>query len=372
MPGPNAGGGGPAAAFQAQYGAIPGTVKMSYKGKDKFGNSIYTFTYKTMGGGGKGGRLGTITNTRTLAVNRKGGGWNFASPGSPGANPNKIAGADEVDFSGGTKRTELVDRAVAKLGDLVSRGLLTSEQAKTYNFSTWSDTALRMWISRAGTGNRPGASVIERTPAEAGAEGLLGDVFTDSFGGGGGGFGGGGGGGGGSLEPGIIYKGPDKRVVEDYVKGTLTSLLGFAPEHLIGPGVEQYLADHRAMFDREIAAEIGAAQGVNADIEEIDPQMSVLEYIRSTNEYQTIHKLRPDGEDEREWVARRRQAGEQGGLQTDLDQFAVNMATVGGDLEDTQRAGAMQQFQKAGQMPTILDNQFRQIAQAMASRAGGR
>jgi hypothetical protein len=32
----------------------------------------------------------------------------------------------------------------------------------------------------------------------------------------------------------------------------------------------------------------------------------------------------------------------------------------------------MQQFQKAGQMPTILDNQFRQIAQAMASRAGGR
>jgi hypothetical protein len=217
-----------------------------------------------------------------------------------------------------------------------------------------------MWVSRAGTGNRPN-SVIEMTPGEG--AGLLGDVFTDigAGGGGGGGFGGGGGGGGGPMLP--TYRGPDKRVVTDYVKGVLTSFLGFVPEHLLGPGVEAFMADHRRNFDEQLAADLAGA-----DSAEVDPQQSVIEYIRGTEEYQTIHKLRPDGVDERDWVAQQRQLGERGGLETDLDQFAINQATVAGSAEDVERAGAVQQFQKSGQMPTLLSNQFSQIAQAMMSR----
>jgi hypothetical protein len=169
-------------AFANAYG-VKGPVKTSYVGKDKFGNSIYKFTWTTQGGGGKGGRLGTITNTRTVAAFQRGGGaWTFARPGSATANPNRITapnavGAGSATF-GGKTHDEWVDMAVAKTGDLVSRGIISQDDAKNLinGFNGWTSHTLSMWVSRAGTGNRPN-SVIEMTPGEG--AGLLGDVFTD-------------------------------------------------------------------------------------------------------------------------------------------------------------------------------------------------
>jgi hypothetical protein len=48
-----------------------------------------------------------------------------------------------------------------------------------------------------------------------------------------------------------------------------------------------------------------------------------------------------------------------------LDEFAVTQATVGSDIEDVRDAAAMTQFQRTGEAPSILANQFSEVAQGM-------
>lgn len=159
------------------------------------------------------------------------------------------------------------------------------------------------------------------------------------------------GGGGGFTGP--VYEAPDRRVVEDYVRGVSVSLLGGIPdEGYIQQFTDLYMKDHRRNFD--------------TPDREIDPAQSVIEAFRQTKEYQTIHRLRPDSEDERSWVAARRAAAQQGGLQQDLQEdFAIQQATIGGDLEDTRRAASFQQLQTTGKAPTLLEGQFREVAKSI-------
>jgi hypothetical protein len=97
--------------------------------------------------------------------------------------------------------------------------------------------------------------------------------------------------------------------------------------------------------------------------------MSVLELVRNTGEYQKIHKLRPKSVDERDWISQRAQEAQRGGLDTrQIEDFAIMQATAGGDLPDIADAAAQAQFQTSGQAPAILDNKFREVAQAMFSR----
>lgn len=354
-------GGSMVAAFAAQYAGVR-NVKATYLGKDQYGNSLYRFTY-TFG-------VGNATANRTLAVSRSSsGGWNFAAPGSAAQRqPDAIPGTDQADFSGGN-RQELLERAVGKVGELLERGLINEEQARTLiqGFSNWDNHALTMWISSAG--RRANPNFMES--GGAGAEEELGnDLFTGDLpggggGGGGGGFGGGGGGGGGGIL-GPIYVEPDKRVVRDYVKGTLVSLVGSVPTHLLDGGVEKYMKDHRAAFDLQTNAQL-----TGKGFAEIDPQMSVVEFIRNSREYQTIHKLRPDSVDEESWVADRAEQAIQGGIANSrVEDFAITQATAGADIQDVAEAAATAEFQATGQMPTLLDNQLRQITQAMFSRVG--
>ena len=326
-------------AFTTQYGAMPGSVKMTYAGKDKYGAVIYKFNYRVATMRSPSGMIAT----RTLAVNRDEGVFGFSPPNSAAGHA-PITGVNDATLRAPDQ--SLIDRAVIKINDLVERGLMSVEEGKLLigQLPSMSNAAITTIISRGSSyANAP--SVIEVEP-DGSAQGALDDIFTGID------YGGGGGGGGGALEP--IYRAPDKRVVEDIVKGSLISLVGVIPEHLLGPAVEVYMADDFRNWSSET--------------EEINPQQSVLAFIRNTHEYQTVHKLRPKQLDEREWIAQRRQQGERGGLQTDLDQFAINQATVGGDLGDVERAAATQQFQKSGKMPSILDNQFRDIAAAMMAR----
>lgn len=142
------------------------------------------------------------------------------------------------------------------------------------------------------------------------------------------------GGGGGGFEP--VYEAPDRRVVEDMVKGTFVSLVGTIPdEALVEQGVNLYMRDHRRDWD--------------TPDREIDPSMSVLEYVRSTEQYQTIHELRPDSEDERSWISDRRAAAAQGGLNLGAQEdFAIEQASIGGDLQDVRTSAAMSQVQTSG------------------------
>jgi hypothetical protein len=318
------------AAFLAQHGIKGKVQKVIYLGKDKNGFSIYKFVYQQWAAF----LASPMTVVKTMGVRRDGKQWIFGDPNSAAL---KAAIPGEVDFRA-EGPNPLVDLAAVKIGELVSRGILSQEDAQTLikNLPTMSDSSLRTLI------NRGGAFAQQPAVVEGDAEALnLDDLFA-GLDLGGGGF------------AGPVYRAPDRRVVEDFVKGTLVSLVGTVPDHLVGPGVDAYMRDHRRNFDSEAI--------------EIDPGQSVLELIRNTAEYQSIHKLRPKSVDERDWIGQRAQEAQRGGLDTEqIEKFAITQATAGGDLPDVAEAAATAQLQESGQAPTLLEQQFRQVAQDMFS-----
>lgn len=155
----------------------------------------------------------------------------------------------------------------------------------------------------------------------------------------------------GSIGP--IYRAPDKREVEDFVKGALVSLTGAVDDTLVADGVALYMRDHRRNFDSPSA--------------EINPAQSVMEFIRKTPSYQEIHALRPETEDERSWISNRRQAAAAGGLNLGLqDDFAITQASIGGDLPDVKDAAAVAQVQASGSARgTPIEDKIRGAASAL-------
>lgn len=164
--------------------------------------------------------------------------------------------------------------------------------------------------------------------------------------------GGGGGGGGASSSVGPVYRAPDRRVVEDYVSGLLVNLVGHIPEREVARLADIYMRDHRRNWQSTAA--------------EIDPQASVVEAIRGTGYYQNIHKLRPDSEDERTWVASRRAAAAAGGLNVERrEEFSIMQAAVGGDVEDVRDAAGLEQLQISGRPPDLILSQMRNVARGL-------
>jgi len=179
------------------------------------------------------------------------------------------------------------------------------------------------------------------------------------------GRGGGGGGGGLGALLGPVYIAPDERVVGDQVSGILVNLIGSIDEDFKRTLVDLYMREDRRNFDEglpPVDRGAGVWQG-----SQVDPTQSVIEAIRNSSEYQRIHRLRPDGTDERTWISSRRTIGEQSGLMTSqLDDFGVDQAKIGGDLTDLQSAAATRQFKLTGKAPAFLENRFRGIAQNIA------
>ncbi len=163
-----------------------------------------------------------------------------------------------------------------------------------------------------------------------------------------GGFGGGGGGG--SFGPEYIK--PDERVVQDFVTGTMVSLTGTVLDDEFDRIVAIYMTDHRRNFDSLDAT--------------IDPSQSVVEAVRSTEEYGRIHALRPDSADERTWISDRRKAAARGGLtEGRQEDFAITQATVGGDIDDVEVAGSVAQLQTSGKATGIIERRMRSVAEGM-------
>ncbi len=157
---------------------------------------------------------------------------------------------------------------------------------------------------------------------------------------------------GGSGSAGPVYVEPDRRVVEDFVKGAMISLVGSTLDGRLSKIVDLYMSDHRKNFDVKERS--------------IDPSQSVLEAIRGTIEYQRIHQNRPDTEDERTWISDRRLAAAQGGLTLNQQgDFAVAQATAAGDVTDVREAAAFTQLSRSGQAPDFLNNLVRSVARGM-------
>lgn len=138
-------------------------------------------------------------------------------------------------------------------------------------------------------------------PADAGEYGL-------------GGSGGGRGGSGGGGRVGPTYVAPDRRAIEETVRNQMVALIGSIESQNVGKIVDAYMRDHRKAWE-------GAS---------LDPNMTILEELRSLDSYKKIHKLRPDSANEATWVSQHRSAWQQGGGRVgEAEEKAQQLATIG-------------------------------------------
>lgn len=298
----------------------------NYVGSDGDGNPIYSVRLTTPWGS-------TITKSRLTL--RSGKLWDVEPL-------RKEQGA--VDATGGASPIErFKDQWMTWVNEMTDNGsLLPSEGAQLMSkvqFFSGDARELNEWMTFVSKNVGPPPGPFETIYD-------TGDPTSIGFGGGGGG-----GGGGGSLGP--EYVAPDRRVIEDLVKGTLVSLVGNLPEGMVDSFTDLYMSEHRKAWD--------------TTDRQIDPQQSLIEAVRGTAEYRTVHKLRPDSQDERLWVADRRNAAQRGGLTVGAQEdFAITQATAGGDIPDVIEAASVAQFQSSGSARgTLLDTKIRDAAQSI-------
>jgi len=129
-------------------------------------------------------------------------------------------------------------------------------------------------------------------------------------------------GGGGSVGP--QYVSPDRRTVEDTVKAQLFALTGETSPERVSELTDAWLQAHKQSW------EVRKAGG-----QDIDPNATTLDMIRSQGDYKEAHKLRSEGEDEMTWISNRRQQLNRLGVSgEDADQRAITMAQLGTDVQD--------------------------------------
>jgi hypothetical protein len=152
-----------------------------------------------------------------------------------------------------------------------------------------------------------------------------------------------------SQGSGRTYEKPDRREVRDMVRGTLGGLVGntYTPQEL-EHYTDVYMADHYTAWSQP---------GLG-----LSPRASVMELIRGRADYQNIHRLRPEGVDEENWLtAYQSQARNLVGA-TMQDQFAQNQAAVGGAMDRLDEAAANVQFATTSTKRPALFNKFERQA----------
>jgi hypothetical protein len=339
-----------AAAFQNTFGYQ--VVSIEYLGLDKFGSPIYKIGYRATAGGVF--TTGTV-GYATYSVVRDPGftadasaGFKFIAPDSKPPSFETIPGVGDVPFRPPIEDEFAVLRAstMEQIANMVGQGFIdfAQGQAWTATVATAENESFIIDIQQQLEQARLNAvgSVVEIQPIGSTQDNLTG-IFDSLLAGLGGG---------GPTPP--VYVKPDERVIQDFVKGTLVSLVGNIPETMVGRLLDIYMRDHRANFDNPEA--------------QIDPAQSVLEAVRNSALYQQIHKLRPDSVDERTWISDRRAAAQQGGLNVGAQEdFAILQATLGGDLPDVVEAAGVSQLQTSGRAPSLLDAKLRSAAATLFS-----
>lgn len=303
----------------------------TYLGRDANGTAIYRVIIRD--------RFG---NTRHQTLT-----WNGSNFGTPSFKAGATGGITQpgAGIAGGPgddpRLRTITDKWATWISNAASNGTISASEATSFMriINNWQGDSFGLDKQMQLIANNVPVGAAAELFWEPDTSGLF-DV---------GGFGGGGGGG----FAGPVYVAPDRRVVMDFVKGTLVSLVGTVPEEHVERLTDLYMTEHRRNFD-------------TLD-KEIDPAQSVLEEVRKTPEYKSIHKLRPESEDERNWIAQRRAAAEQGGLDVEQQEdFAIEQATVGGDADDVVEAAAKEQLTTSGTAHgTPLEMRFRELASSI-------
>jgi hypothetical protein len=122
------------------------------------------------------------------------------------------------------------------------------------------------------------------------------------------------------------YVAPDRRLVEDAIKSRLVALVGQSDPSRIAMLSDLYLQEHRRAFDSK-------------DVQ-LDPMTSVQDKIRLFDDYQAIHRLRPETADEFQWVSQRVGALLRAGVtETDAQTIGIEQAKAGATTTQAARAG---------------------------------
>ena len=363
-------------AFRSTFGGTNRVQSAVYRGRDPQGNPLYEVKYLQ---GMRNGR--PVYVTRRFAVV----GGRLASPGIGGTfRPGQLSGRGiggtfrpgqlPAGGIGGTFTTDPPSGGT----DTSRRGRGSGEGRTSGGFSPSLDNIKNKWLAfftalpdseisantrrgfiqniqnwngsaeqldhnmRLAAGNLPfGNIAVDPNAAAAQEDNWLDDFISGLGDGGGGGF------------AGPVYRAPDRRVVEDMVKGMMVSLIGQVNDGRVKSLTDIYMRDHRRNFD-----------SMNA---EIDPAQSVLENIRAGEDYRVAHAMRPESEDERTWISNRAMLAKRGGLnQEDVEGFAVTQATVGADEGDIIDAAASAQFAQTGSVAgTSLEERMKGAAMNM-------
>jgi hypothetical protein len=143
--------------------------------------------------------------------------------------------------------------------------------------------------------------------------------------------------GGGRGSAGAVYERPDERLVRDAIKGVMSDLVGRPQNAKIDGYVDQFMTAHKANF--------------NNKGQQIDPMAGIVEDIRNSGEYKTIHAGRDEGVDEASWVSSRVglliNAGVSQALAVDL---GIEQATAAATPDTVVAAGQARQFSASGRM----------------------
>lgn len=152
------------------------------------------------------------------------------------------------------------------------------------------------------------------------------------------------GGGGGFGGVGRTYVKPDERLLDDAIKARLVALVGGSSPARIAMLSDLYMKEDRRNFD---------TKG-----EQIDPMASVQAKIEGFSDYQQIHALRPETEDQFQWVSSRVGALARAGVtSTRAQEIAIEQAKVAGTEADVARAGELATFQATGRaLPGFMRN----------------
>lgn len=176
-------------------------------------------------------------------------------------------------------------------------------------------------------------------------------LFGDGLGSSGSGSRGGGGGGGVARQ----YVGPDRGLVEDWVKGQLIRKVGKADDDRVKMLTEVYLGDDRKNF--------GIVSG-----ESIDPKQSVVEKIREFDDYKRIHANRTDAQDEDTWISGQMSALLGAGVSgAEAEKLAINFAQAG---VSQARAGELSEARRVGNVPSQkLPGFFQNVQRSLSTVA---
>ncbi len=341
------------AQFKKQFN-ITTPVKLFFVNIDSGGNSVYRFAWSRVTSPNSG-HPGRIQMSKTFAVSKSGSIWSFSAPNYNVEGSNPIPDPNNVFFQP-SEQTFTREREGGDVRAAFTSPLRDAKERARGIIQRWIDEESIDFEVGLALLNRVAAMSdlrdVENAVANIPGQGPLDDLFTPfPVDDGGGGFSGGGGGG----FAGPVYRAPDRRNTQDLVKGMLVSLIGSGFTIYEEEFTDLYMKEDRRNFDSATAA--------------IDPATSVLEAIRNTEEYKTIHKLRPESTDERTWISDRIRAAEFGGLTESLqEEFAITQATVGGDIEDVQRAASVAQFQSSGQAEGGLERKLRSVAEGLFSQ----